>query len=73
MLDAEHRALGDGWVLVEHRLDLGRVDVLAAAQDQVAAAGAHEQPAVADGAEVAGAQPAVGVDTRPRSRVGSSQ
>ena len=33
--DADHRRLGDGRVLVEHLLDLPRVDVVAAPDDQV--------------------------------------
>ena len=33
--DADHRGLDDGFVLVEHFLDLARIDVEAAAQDHV--------------------------------------
>ena len=47
-------------MLVEAVLDLGRIDVLAAAQDQVGAPGDDVQGAIAVAAEVAGAYPAFG-------------
>ena len=46
---------------LEHRLDLGRRDVLAAADDRVGLAAAHPQtPLLVERAEVARVQPAVG-------------
>ena len=58
---ADHRGLGDGGELVQHVLDLGRIDVLAAGN-------VHVLPAIDDVVEaffvdprgVAGMQPAVG-------------
>ena len=58
---ADDRALGDAGQVVEDALDLGRVDVVAAADDQVlAAADDGDVAAVVDLADVAGAKPAVG-------------
>src|SRR5579875_2864906 len=60
MRDAEHRGLADGRVLVEHLLDLARVDVVAAADDELLLAVDDEEVAVlVDPAHVAGVQPAV--------------
>ena len=53
----EHRRLGDAGVLLQHRLDLGGRDVLAAGHDRVGLAADHGQAAlVVEAAEVAGAQ-----------------
>ena len=61
MRHADHRALGDAGHLVDAALDLGRVDVVAAADDQVlAAADDRDVAAVVDLADVAGLEPAVG-------------
>jgi hypothetical protein len=57
---ADDGGLGDGGVLVQHLLDLARVDVVAAADDEVLLAVDDEQVAVLVGvAEVAGVEPAV--------------
>ena len=70
--DADDRALRDRRVGVEHPLDLGRVDVEAADQDQVAAPVDQVQVAVGvPVGEVAGAEPAVGVRARRRRRASS--
>ena len=59
--DADDRDVGDGGVPGQHRLHLGRVDVLAAGDNQVAEPVDDRQVAVgADGADVAGAVEAVG-------------
>ncbi|WP_211231053.1 hypothetical protein [Streptomyces sulphureus] len=55
----EHRHSATSGGGVEDRLHLGRVDVLAAAQDEVGAPAADTQQTVPHGAQVAGAQPAV--------------
>jgi hypothetical protein len=56
---ADDRALGDAGQVVERGLDLGRVDVEAAADDQVlAAADDRDVAARVDLADVAGAKPA---------------
>src|SRR5690606_13471624 len=60
--DADDGALPHPRILRQDVLDLHRVDVLPAADDQVGAAGGEPQPAVLDDADVAGAQPAVLVD-----------
>ena len=61
---AEHRHLGHGIMLLQHVLDLGGIDVLAAADDHVAqpAAGDDQAAILAQVAQVAGAQPAVDDD-----------
>ena len=57
----------------EHVLDLGRRDVLAAADDGVVAATLHEHVAVGvGGAAVAGGEPALGVDARALPDVGAA-
>src|SRR5829696_7900146 len=57
------RGLGDGGVLVEHLLDLARVDVVAAADDHVLLAVDDEEVAVlVDLRHVPGAEPAVAHD-----------
>src|SRR4051812_30956827 len=59
--DADDRGLGDVGVLVERGFDLGRVDVLATADDDVLDAVDDEQVAVlVDAADVARVEPAVG-------------
>jgi hypothetical protein len=59
--DADHGGLGDRRVLVEDLLDLTRVDVVAAADDQVLLAVDDEEVAVGVLAgQVAGAEPPVG-------------
>ena len=61
MRDADDRRLGDVGVLVERSLDLGGVDVLAAADDDVLQPVDHVQVAVVvEPAEIAGVEPAVG-------------
>ena len=61
VLDADHGDLGDGVVLVERLLDLARVDVVAAADDQVLLAVDDEEVAVLVLlGHVAGEEPAVG-------------
>src|SRR5207245_600178 len=60
--DANHRSLRDLGVLLEHALDLDRVDVLPPADDLVATTTDEEDIAVAvDAAEVASSEPPVGV------------
>ena len=60
VLDADHGDLGDGLVLVERLLDLARVDVVAAADDQVLLAVDDEEVAVLVLlGHVAGEEPAV--------------
>src|SRR5206468_2481424 len=62
--------LGDGGVVVEVFLDLGRIDVLAASYDQLLAPADDLVIAVGAAAgEVAGGEPAFGVDG-PRGRLG---
>ena len=60
---ADRDGLRHRGVALEHRLDLGRRDVLAAADDQVLDAAHDAEPTVVDGGEVAGAEPSV-VDRR---------
>ena len=56
--DAEHGAVGDGGVLEQRGLDLGAVDVLAAADDHVlGAVGDEDEAFVVEQRDVAGAQP----------------
>ncbi len=62
MIDRNDRHLGDAGVLLEPVLDLDRIDVLAAADDQVAPPGREVQPAALDPADVAGAQPVARAD-----------
>ena len=72
MRDSDHGALVDGRVLVEDLLDLARVDVVAAPDDQVFLAVDDEVVAVGvDPRQVAGAEPAVA--DRLGGRVGRSQ
>src|SRR5579859_6727481 len=60
---ADDTRLGDGGVLGDDGLDLGRVEVLAAADDDVLAAVHDAQPALAvEPADVTGAEPALGID-----------
>ena len=60
---ADHGGLAHRGVLVEDLLDLARVDVVAAADDELLLAVDDEEVAVlVDAADVAGAEPAVGVD-----------
>ena len=62
VLATDHRGVGDLGVAQQHLLDLGRDDVLAAADDQVVDPVLDvEEALVVDVAEVAGVQPAVGV------------
>ena len=57
--DAEHRRLADGRVLVEHLLELARIDVVATADDQVLLAIDDEVIAVlVDRRDVPGVKPA---------------
>ncbi len=71
---SEHSRLEHLRVRLEHRLDLDRRDVLAAADDRVGLAPRHVQaPALVELAEVAGVQPAIGgerrgCDGRPRQQ-----
>src|SRR6516164_2250545 len=61
--DADHGGLGDGRVLHQEPLDLGRVGVEPADDEHVLLAADDLQvAAVVDRAEVTGVQPAVGVD-----------
>ena len=70
---ADHRHLRDARVAQQEVLDLGRVRVEPADDEHVLDAADDAQVAVGvDRAEVAGVQPAVGVD-RGRGRVGSSR
>jgi hypothetical protein len=57
---ADHGGLGDGGMLVEHLLDLPRVDVVAAADDQVLLP-VHDVEVAAgvDPGQVTGVEPAV--------------
>ena len=72
MRDADDRRLAHAGMLVEHLLDLARVDVVAAADDHVLlAVDDVEVAVVVDAPDVAGAEPAVGVD-RGRRRVGTA-
>ena len=65
---ADDGDLGDGRVVVEELLDLGRVDVLAAPDDQLLAPADDPVVAVVAAAgQVAGVEPAVGVDRPARS------
>ena len=66
---AGHGDLGDRRMPVQELLDLGRIDVLAAANDQLPAP-AHDPviAVVAAAGQVAGMEPAVGVD-RPGGRL----
>jgi hypothetical protein len=58
---ADHRALGHAGHVVEVALDLGGIDVVAAADDQVlAAADDGDVAALVHLADVAGLEPAVG-------------
>ena len=66
---AEHRRLEHVGMGLEHRLDLGGRDVLAAADDRVGLAPGHAQPAMlVEHAEVAGVQPAVAGERRRARR-----
>ncbi len=57
---SDDRGLLDVGVLEQHRLDIGRVDVVAAADDQVLlAADEVQEPVLVEVAEVTAAQPAV--------------
>ncbi len=60
VVDAVDRGFEHLVVLVESVLDLERVDVLAAADDEVALARRDEEDAVLEATEVAGADPAAG-------------
>ena len=52
--DADHGHVGDGRVLEQHGVDLGRVDVHAAGDDQVGrAVGEEQEPVLVDAADVA--------------------
>ena len=68
--DAGHARVADRRVFEQHRLDFGRIDVLAARDDQVVAPVEHPQATVGvEAADVAGVQPAVA--QRARSGRGS--
>src|SRR3954463_2072137 len=62
VVDPVDRGLDDIGVLVEAVLDLERIDVLAAADDQITLARRDEQDAAVEAAEVAGADPATRAD-----------
>ena len=65
----DDRDLGDARHPEEQLLDLGRADVLAAADDDVLlAVDDREEPVVVDHADVAGLEPAVGVERSRRQR-----
>ena len=60
--DPDHRRLEHVGMLVQHLLDLARIDVVAVADDHVLEPVDDEQiPVVVDVAEVAGREPAVGM------------
>jgi hypothetical protein len=62
---ADHGTFRDGGMLVDHLLDLGRVDVFPARDDQVLEAVADVQVAVLVGdRDVTGVQPTVGGERR---------
>src|SRR5205823_3175935 len=60
--NADDDALGDVGTGLETVLDLGRVHVLPAAQDQVGATRREVEEAVLEASEVAGSQPTTGPD-----------
>ena len=59
---ADHRALHDGIVGGEHRLDLGRIDVEAGADDHLLGAADDVETIALEAREIAGIEPAVGID-----------
>src|SRR5437763_13181585 len=67
VIDAVRGGLEDVGMFVESVLDLERIDVLTAANDEVTLPGRDEQDPVVEPAEVAGADPPPGPD---RLRVG---
>jgi hypothetical protein len=65
---ADHGRLGDPRVLIEDVLDLGRVDILAAADDNVLhTVGYCQEPLGIQPADVPGEKPALRVDHGPFS------
>ena len=66
---ADRRGLADRGVRLDDPLDLRRGDVLAAADDHVLLPADDGEPAVGEGGEVAGAEPAA---ARPRRGSGSA-